>query len=65
MAHLHLINDKNGQVIDQKVYCSDSCNILDNNQNYSGWNGCQEIDHSQKCDNKNCNNVINGLIKND
>ena len=65
MAHLHLINDKNGQVIDQKVYCSDSCNILDNDKNYKGWFGCQEIDHSQKCDNKNCNNIINGLIKND
>jgi|15BtaG_2_1085339.scaffolds.fasta_scaffold26540_4 hypothetical protein len=63
MAHLHLISNKNGQVIDQKIYCSDICNLIDNGQNYNGWCGCNEIDYTQKCDNKNCGNIVNGIEK--
>jgi|TARA_R110000824_G_scaffold358994_1_gene546511 hypothetical protein len=62
MAHLHLIEDKNNQVIDQKVYCSDYCNKIDNADNYKGWLGCQEIEISQKCELKDCNNIIKSVV---
>ena len=61
MAHLHEIEDKEGDVIDRKVYCSDRCNIWDNPDNYSGWNGCIEISFTQYCDRKGCSNIVKGI----
>ena len=43
MAHIHIIEDEKGDMVDRKVYCSDSCNTYDNQDNYQGWNGCHEI----------------------
>ena len=54
MAHIHIIEDEKGDMIDRKVYCSDSCNTYDNQDNYQGWNGCYEISFSQSCDRKGC-----------
>ena len=54
MAHIHIIEDKQGDMIDQKIYCSDSCNTYDNQENYQGWNGCNEISFTQPCDRKGC-----------
>ena len=64
MAHLHLIEDENGDVIDAKVYCSDLCHVLDND-NYQGWNGCSEISFSQPCERKGCSNIVKGVEDNE
>tara|TARA_A100001515_G_scaffold138338_1_gene131794 strand:- start:341 stop:541 length:201 start_codon:yes stop_codon:yes gene_type:complete len=61
MAHIHMIEDEKGDMIDRKVYCSDSCNTYDNQDNYQGWNGCYEISFSQPCDRKGCCNTIKGI----
>jgi len=61
MAHIHIIEDEKGDMIDRKVYCSDSCNTYDNQDNYQGWNGCHEISFSQPCDRKGCSNTLNGI----
>tara|TARA_R100000008_G_C3568865_1_gene160802 strand:- start:1288 stop:1473 length:186 start_codon:yes stop_codon:yes gene_type:complete len=56
-----MIEDEKGDMIDRKVYCSDSCNTYDNQDNYQGWNGCYEISFSQPCDRKGCCNTIKGI----
>ncbi len=61
MAHLHEIEDKEGDVIDRKVYCSDRCNFWDNPDDYSGWNGCIEISFTQYCDREGCSNIVKGI----
>jgi len=61
MAHIHLIKDKKGEEVDRKYYCSDSCNTYDNQDNYKGWNGCNEISFTQYCDRKGCGNIIKGV----
>ena len=61
MAHIHIIEDEQGDMIDSKVYCSDSCNTYDNQDNYQGWNGCHEISFSQPCERKGCCNTIKGI----
>jgi hypothetical protein len=61
MAHIHDIKDKQGNVVDRKYYCSDSCNTYDNQDNYKGWNGCNEICLTQYCDRKGCGNIIKGV----
>ena len=61
MAHIHIIEDQNGDMIDRKVYCSDSCNTYDNQDNYQGWNGCNEISFSQPCERKGCSNIVKGV----
>ena len=60
MAHLHIIEDEKGDMIDRKVYCSDLCHVLDND-NYQGWNGCNEISFSQPCERKGCSNIVKGV----
>ena len=52
MAHLHIIEDKNKQAVDQKVYCSDY---------YKGWFGCMEVQTSQKCERQYCENIVKGI----
>tara|TARA_R100000231_G_scaffold125679_1_gene96109 strand:- start:36 stop:236 length:201 start_codon:yes stop_codon:yes gene_type:complete len=61
MAHLHIIEDEKGDTIDMKVYCSDNCNIWDNQDNYQGWYGSHEISFSQPCDRKGCSNIVKGI----
>tara|TARA_R100000306_G_scaffold17783_1_gene21943 strand:+ start:50 stop:238 length:189 start_codon:yes stop_codon:yes gene_type:complete len=61
MAHLHIIEDKNKQAVDQKVYCSDYCNKMDNADNYKGWFGCMEVQTSQKCERQYCENIVKGI----
>lgn len=41
MAHLTLIEDKDGQLVDTEVYCSDYC--AKSSEHYAGWYGCAEI----------------------
>ena len=49
MAHLLLIEDKSGDIVDRIVFCSDWCRIqycADNNKVDEGWNGCHEVDET-------------------
>ena len=49
MAHIHPVEDKNGDVIDCLYYCSDSCNRFDNKEYYGGWYGCVELQSPENC----------------
>lgn len=49
MAHLLLIEDKSGDIVDRIVFCSDYCRqqyCVENNEVYDGWNGCHEVDET-------------------
>jgi len=59
MAHLHFIEDKQGDVVDHNVYCSDYCNREKSGEGYQGWNGCNEISTTQQCE--NCGAIVEGL----
>lgn len=56
MAHLHFIEDKQGDVVDHNVYCSDYCNHEKSGEGYQGWNGCNEISTTQQCE--NCGAIV-------
>jgi len=53
MAHIHIIEDQNGDAIEHHYYCSDTCNQLDTGENYQGWHGCVELHAPENC--KRCN----------
>jgi len=57
MAHLTFIEDKDGDVVDQEVYCSDYC--ARTSKLYNGWNGCAEITTSEPC--AKCGEMVTGL----
>jgi hypothetical protein len=56
MASFVYVEDKEGQLIDVRIYCSDVCSQVD--PLYSGWNSCHEIEISQRC--PNCKDMITG-----
>ena len=58
MAHLHFVEDQNGDVIDNIVYCSDSCH-RNHSKTYNGWNGCHEISVSEPC--ASCGAMVMGI----
>jgi len=57
MAHIVLIEDKDGDVVDQVVYCSDFC--AQEHDSYAGWNGCAEISVSEPC--AGCGETVEGM----
>ena len=62
MAHLHLIEDSQGDVVEQIVFCSDFCHqdyIERENLIYGGWFGCQEISITEPC--ANCETEVQGI----
>ena len=63
MAHLHFIEDADGDVEDQVVFCSDWCHdtwcMRAGNADYDGWNGCHEIGDSEPC--AECDEMVNGV----
>ncbi len=59
MAHLHLIEDSHGDVIDQAVLCSDFCHQQFAGDDYGGWNGCAEVSVSEPC--AECGEMVEGL----
>ena len=62
MAHLHLIEDDHGDVVDQIVFCSDFCHqahCLREGIDYQGWFGCQEISITEPC--ANCEAEVQGI----
>lgn len=52
MANIVIIEDVNGDTIDIKEYCSDSCARED--PNYRGWYGC--VESEGVCE--NCDEVL-------
>lgn len=53
-AHLCLIEDTTGDVVDAIVLCSNSCHeayCSENSLIYGGWNGCHELQGPQWCEN--------------
>tara|TARA_Y100000310_G_scaffold202682_1_gene202924 strand:+ start:186 stop:374 length:189 start_codon:yes stop_codon:yes gene_type:complete len=59
MAHLHLIEDSQGELVDYSVFCSDYCNREHSGNDYAGWHGCNEISTTQPCE--NCGETVQGL----
>lgn len=59
MAHLHFIEDKHGDVVDQLVFCSDYCHQVHTMGEYRGWNGCHEISTTEPC--SECGKTVEGL----
>jgi hypothetical protein len=57
MAHIVFVEDKDGDVVDQVVYCSDFCARDD--AAYNGWHGCVEISVSEPC--ASCGDNVEGL----
>jgi hypothetical protein len=62
MAHLHFVEDADGDVVDHVVFCSDFCHndycCRENGFKYGGWNGCNEISTSEPC--ANCDDLVCG-----
>ena len=59
MAHFVVESDAQGNVLDCKVYCSDSC--ARTNPSYGGWFGAQEVEFTTYCSNEVCNELIKGI----
>jgi hypothetical protein len=62
MAHLHFIEDIDGDVVDHVIFCSDFCHreyCDDETYIYGGWNGCHEISTSEPC--AYCEALVGGL----
>ena len=62
MAHLFLVEDVDGDLVDQIVFCSDYCHreyTAKENLKYGGWFGCQEISFTQPC--AECGATVHGL----
>jgi len=63
MAHMHMIEDDSGDVVDGEYFCSDYCHQEAVGDQYRGWNGCVELDYTQTCENIGCNNILNGIME--
>ena len=62
MTHIHIIEDKQGDVIDYNYFCSDSCNqdfCEENKLKYDGWYGGVEHDANLLCE--YCEEPLRGL----
>lgn len=58
MAHFVLIEDADQQLVDVKVYCSDSC--AKSSPAYAGWFGAQEVEFDTLCQRDGCEVTIYG-----
>ena len=57
-----MIEDDEGELIEAIPMCSDSCGwqyCSANELDYSGFNGCHELEYDDYCG--NCNSVIAGV----
>jgi hypothetical protein len=63
MAHLHFIENQDGDVEDQLVFCSDFCHRSycqeHDGLSYGGWNGCHEISTAEPC--AYCEETVQGV----
>ena len=61
MAHMHIIEDALGDVVDCQYFCSDTCHSRTVGTAYRGWNGCIELSYSQTCEADDCNEIVHGI----
>ena len=61
MAHMHMIEDALGDVVDCQYFCSDFCHREAVGVDYRGWNGCNELSYSQTCEADGCNEILHGI----
>ena len=61
MAHMKMIEDSTGDIIDAEYFCSDFCHRESAGEAYQGWYGCVEVSTTRTCDNPGCKNIINGV----
>src|SRR5574338_1711388 len=47
--HEHYIEDERGDLLDAIPLCSDACNREYAGNQYAGWNGCHELEHTDYC----------------
>jgi len=59
MAHLQLIENLDGDLIDVVEFCSDFCHSDAAGVEYQGWNGCNELEFNSPC--QNCGTTIEGV----
>jgi len=59
MAHIHIIENEQGDAIDCNYFCSDSCNRTHSKETYQGWYGCVEVEFDDVC--INCGNLVKGV----
>ena len=48
MAHVTLIEDNTGDLVDLEYYCSDSC--ARTSEHYDGWYGAVELHNQEWCE---------------
>lgn len=63
MSHYFPIEDVEGNLVDVVPFCSDWCHrnwCEQNGEQYGGWNGCYEHDHTVMCE--FCGEVMPGLL---
>ena len=65
MAHIHMIEDAHGDVVDTEYFCSDYCHREAVGDQYRGWYGCVELSYTQTCENPGCNNILDGIEDDD
>lgn len=61
MAHMVLIEDKQGELVDIHYYCSDYCARTD--EDYAGWHGANELESCELCE--YCGTLIEGYAHGD
>lgn len=52
-AHMFLIEDSSGDLVDAKYFCSDWCHhgwCAESGNEYKGWNGLHEVHAPQLCE---------------
>tara|TARA_R110000803_G_scaffold31464_2_gene70154 strand:- start:573 stop:770 length:198 start_codon:yes stop_codon:yes gene_type:complete len=59
MAHIHPIEDAEGDIVSILWFCSDYCYRTHNGCTYGGWNGCHDNESNEICE--ECLDVIPGI----
>ena len=59
MAHIHIIENEQGDAVNCNYFCSDSCNRKHSKETYQGWHGCVELEFDDVC--INCGNLVKGV----
>lgn len=60
------IEDARGDLVEMRYACSDFCHrqwCLDNGTPYLGWDGCHELEFSDRC--VSCDSTIPGVCDDD
>lgn len=47
--HEMIVEDERGDVVDLLPFCSDSCHRAYAGERYAGWNGANELEHTDYC----------------